>query len=236
MVRFFVSSLCKTGLLGVALFWAGSIYANQDFRFRVLLDDKEIGHHHFRVAEHAGYQIVDIRAEFDVKFFKIPVYSYDHGNREVWEDGCLDEIVSRTDDNGTVFLVDGEAEDQSFKVITRDQRRQLKSACVMTFAYWNREFLQQSHLLNAQTGEYLAVSVDFEGTEQLKIHKNIVPALRYRLRNQEEKLDITIWYEESSGKWLSLESKTSGGRLLRYLPVETAIDLASAYDRITSPM
>jgi len=219
--RFSMRSVLKVGLFAVTFALCVPMQASEELHFRVLLDDKEIGHHIFRVTDHAGNQTVDIRAEFDVTFFAIPVYSYAHDNREVWKNGCLSEIISRTDDNGKKFLVEGEAKGGLFSVATREMNRQLQSKCVMTFAYWNREFLQQSRLLNAQTGDYLSVNVDFEGTEPLRVGKDTIPALRYRLRNQEKKLDITVWYQKSSGRWLSLESKVGRGKLIRYLPVST---------------
>ena len=226
--------LMKSGLFTLAFTACGVLHAGEDLRFRVLLDDKEIGQHNFRVVGHAGNQTIDIQAEFDVTFLAIPVYSYDHDNREVWKEGCLETIVSRTDDNGEAFLVDGEATGEVFSVVTRDQRRQLQSECVMTFAYWNREFLTQSNLLNAQTGEYLAVDIDFEGTEPLRLGESSIQAQRYRVRNRAKELDITVWYQASSGKWLSLESKVGRGKLLRYLPVDSGNYQASEGDRIAS--
>jgi len=206
-------------LLGVGTSALASGGSDRELLFRVLLDDKAIGFHSFRVAEQAGRKTIEINADFDVTFFAIPVYSYDHSNREVWNDGCLETIVSSTDDNGEEYSVAGEVQGGFFKVAIGSNQKELDSECVMTFAYWNRDFLQQSYLLNAQTGEYLPVDIDYEGVEQLQIDDQSVEAARYNLRNSDEQLDITVWYGEANGDWLSLESEVSGGRTLRYLPV-----------------
>lgn len=192
--------------------------SEKELLFRVLLDDKQIGFHSFRLAENAGRKTIEINADFDVTFFAIPVYRYDHSNREVWNGGCLETIVSSTDDNGDEYSVAGEMQGDFFKVAAQGAQNRLEAPCVMTFAYWNRDFLEQSYLLNAQTGEYLPVSIDYEGVEQLQIGPQSVEAARYNLRNEDKALDITVWYGESNGEWLSLESKVGGGRTLRYLP------------------
>jgi hypothetical protein len=215
------ASLC---LLAGAAWCAPYASTSEELVFRVLLDDKEIGFHSFRLTGDAGKQTVEINADFDVTFFAIPVYSYDHHNREVWNNGCLEEIVSRTDDNGKELKVDGRVNGGFFKVFTKNKQQDLDSKCVMTFAYWNRDFLQQSRLLNAQTGEYLAVTISYEGIEQLRFDDEHVAAARYHLRNPDKELDITVWYHESSGKWLSLESKINGGRVIRYLPADVHTD------------
>ncbi|MDH3451833.1 MAG: DUF6134 family protein [Gammaproteobacteria bacterium] len=201
--------------------WLGNLAradSSEELLFRVLLDNKEIGFHSFRMAEEAGKETIEINADFDVTFFAIPVYSYDHRNREVWSNGCLETIVSSTDDNGKEFSVEGALKGGLFKVSTKNAQQNLDSRCVMTFAYWNRDFLQQSYLLNAQTGEYLAVDIGYQGIEKLRYEGQDVAAARYNLRNRDKDLDITVWYHESTGKWLSLESKVSGGKVIRYLP------------------
>ena len=191
----------------------------EELLFRVLLNNKEIGFHSFKVEVKAERQTVDINADFDVTFFAIPVYSYDHNSREIWSNGCLEKIASFTEDNGNEYAVDGELNGDSFMVTTRNDQLQLENSCVMTFAYWNKDFLRQARLLNAHTGEYLPVEINFKGIEQLQLGTEKVPARRYNLRNEEQGVDITVWYDASSSKWLSLESRVNG-RVIRYLPAE----------------
>lgn len=194
----------------------------EDLVFRVLLDDQEIGVHRFNVERRQERELVEIRADFDVTFLAIPVYSYDHRNREVWRGGCLERIESATDDNGDAFRVDGRDVGNRFVVSTADEQTEIEADCVMSFAYWNRDFLSQGRLLNAQTGEYLPVELEDRGTEKLRLGDATVEARGYRLLNREEDLDISVWYEPDSGRWLSLESKVGGKRTLRYLPLDEA--------------
>ncbi len=191
----------------------------EELLFRVLLNDKEIGFHSFKIAAEAERQTVDINADFDVTIFAIPVYSYDHSNREIWNKGCLEKIASHTDDNGDEYSVDGQLVGNSFKISTRNYQIELENNCVMTFAYWNKNFLHHSHLLNSQTGEYLPVEINFKGIEQLQLGSKKVSSQRYNIRNDVQGIDITVWYDARSNKWLSLESRVDG-RVIRYLPAE----------------
>ena len=193
--------------------------ALQEFNFKVLLDDREIGFHRFQVTRQDDRQTVDIEADFKVTFFAIPFYRYGHSNQEVWQSGCLESIQSTTNDNGDSFSVDGRRDQAGFSISTQSDAFNLNGSCVMTFAYWNMEMLEQSALLNAQTGEYLPVEIEFSGEEVLKFDDQSVSASRYRLRNSDQELDISIWYETGTGRWLSLESRVADDRIIRYLPV-----------------
>ena len=213
-------------LLGGLLSLPGAVSATAEpageLLFKVLLDDKDIGVHRFLVAREDDRELVRIEADFDVTFFAIPVYRYDHRNRETWNDGCLERIESRTDDNGDEFRVEGEDRGDRFVVSTNDSTTELEADCVMSFAYWNRDFLSQARLLNAQTGEYLPIDVEKLGTEELRLGDVSTKAQRYRLLNRDAEIDIDIWYDAASGRWLSLESRVGGDRVLRYLPLADA--------------
>ncbi len=187
----------------------------QDLVFRVLLDDSEIGYHRFRVLQQERQQVIDIEAKFKVTFLGIPVYRYDHRNRETWQQGCLESIVSTTKDGGDDFRIEGRDAGERFELSTRDGEVEIDAGCVMTFAYWDPGFLRQPRLLNAQNGEYLAIDVVPEGVEELQVKGRAVSARRHRLVNDEHDIDITVWHAVDGGRWLSLESRVDG-RVIRY--------------------
>lgn len=217
--------LCLSGLVSGA-----EARTDQEFNFRVLLDEREIGFHRFRVNQGDNREIVDIQANFKVTFLAIPLYRYGHSNREVWRNGCLQSIQSETDDNGDSYSVTGERQAAGFSLTTLDSRFDLSQNCVMTFAYWNMDMLEQDRLLNAQNGEYLPVSIEFEGSETLQLEDAAVNAVRYRLSNPENDIDITVWYDQATRRWLSLESRTKDDRKIRYWPTTAEAVLQSAFN------
>ncbi len=217
------AALFATLAAGLAI--AGPVHASLpgdvDLEFRVLLGEKDIGRHSFRVTGDGERAVVDIDADFEVTFLAIPVYRYRHTNREVWRDGCLASIASRTDDNGELQSLEGEVGEDSFVLRTRNGSRDLEAGCVMTFAYWNPDFLNRTALLNAQTGDYVAVDVERAGLDDLRLEKSRFRAERYRLSNADEGIDISLWYEADTRRWLALESRVDG-KVIRYVPVRPA--------------
>ncbi len=190
----------------------------QQLTFSVLLDDRPIGEHRFRIEDNPDGRVVESVASFDVSVLFLPVFSYRHSNTEMWRDGCLSRIESETDSNGDRYVVNGQREAQAFAVETVEGPRSYTADCLMTFAYWDRKFLNQQRLLNAQTGEVVAVDVQPLGSERLTIAGTEVPTEAFRVRAVQQGLDIKVSYDERTGRWVSLESRLANGKLMRYLP------------------
>jgi len=199
----------------VALFLLGLStpgIAGEVLRFQVYLDDKPIGEHSFRISENGGTQRISSSASFDVDFLFVNAYRYRHSSSEVFRDGCLQEIRATTDDNGKRYRVEGSALGKGFRVEHQDGGEQA-DGCLMTFAYWDPDFLGQTRLLNAQTGDIEGVSVRQKGRDDVAIGDRTVSATRYALRT--DKLTIDLWYNDALG-WVGLSSDTGKGRRLIY--------------------
>ena len=184
----------------------------RSWEFSVLLDGDEIGYHHFELSQRGEVEEVRSEASFDVRFLFLTAFRYRHVNRETWSDGCLYRIESSTRQNGRSDAVTGELVDDVFQV-DAGERSEALGDCVMSFAYWNPEFLEQPRLLNPQTGEYLPVEVEPLGRQVVNARGESVSAKAYRLVAQD--LELTVWYSDDA-EWLGLESVAKGGRILRY--------------------
>lgn len=180
--------------------------------FDVYLNNKKVGKHLFEVAESGSTRQVRSEAKFKYTVLLIPAYRYEHTAAERWSDQCLVEIDARTNANGDRIQVSGERTGAGFQVQSDDVPVDLPD-CVMTFAYWNRDFLEQSRLLNPQTGEFVDVSVEKVGDEMLEVRGQSVSATRFRLTAYE--VDLTLWYS-TNDEWLALESVAKGGHIIRY--------------------
>lgn len=74
--------------------------------------------------------------------------------------------------------------------------------------------LQQTRLLNSQTGAWLDVQVIHQGQEAFQTGARQVPAERYQVLADEQR--ITLWYAADDHRWIGLESLTDTGYTLRY--------------------
>ena len=184
----------------------------RSWNFAVHLDDSRIGYHRFDVLPADGGVKVVSEARFDVKFLFFNAFQYRHSNRESWDGRCLERIESETRQNDREFAVLGERKDDGFFIDTGERAEELDS-CVMTFAYWNPEFLGQSRLLNPQSGEYVSVNVEPLGKQEVVVRGNTVVAAAYRVTARDT--NLTVWYSDDN-EWLGLESVAKGGRIIRY--------------------
>ena len=182
------------------------------WNFDVYLNDKKVGKHSFKVSETDGVKQVQSEANFKYKILFISAYQYEHSAAESWNDNCLTAVDASTNANGKRIQVSGEQTGVGFVVESGDKPTQLPE-CVMTFAYWNSNFLGQSQLLNPQTGEYVDVRVEEVGDEMLEVRGQAVAATRFKLTAYE--VDLTLWYSPDN-EWLALESVAKGGHIIRY--------------------
>jgi hypothetical protein len=182
------------------------------WRFRVYLDDREIGYHDFFVEQSGNMRQLRSEASFEYRLMFVKLFHYEHENSETWAGDCLQSVESRTDSNGQPYRVNGRLEAGNFRVDGSAGEADLPG-CVMSFAYWNPAFLEQGRLLNTQNGEYLEIEVSAPVAEPLIVRGEARPAYRYRLEAGELRLDL--WYSPDK-EWLALESEVRGGRKLRY--------------------
>ena len=200
----------------IAMPASANLSETKRWEFKVLLDDREIGYHEFKVDRNGSSRRVESRASFDVKILFINAYRYRHQNVENWNDDCLTDIDAATDANGEKFAVTGNRDENGFSLRTGNSEASLPQ-CVMSFAYWNPELLKASRLVNTQTGEYENVEISFDGSDAIEVDGRVVPADRYLIQLDEG--PITVWYAKKVRRWLALESVAKGGRILRYQPV-----------------
>ncbi len=184
----------------------------QAWKFRVYLDDKEIGFHEFRVLEQDGLRRLETEANFEYKLLFLTLYEYAHENTEIWQGDCLAKIESYTDANGDPYEIKGARDEDRFVLESTEGSAELPP-CVMSFAYWNPAFLEQDRLLNSQNGQFVDVEVGAPERVDLEVRGAVLSALRYRI--EAEDLGIELYYSENQ-EWLALEADAAGGRKLRY--------------------
>jgi hypothetical protein len=203
----------KILLVIVLLAQTSAIFAqDREWRFRVYLDDKEIGHHDF-VLEQTNDQLkLQSEASFEYRLMFVKLYGYEHENTETWSGNCLTGIESTTDANGKAYAVSGSIDGDRFLLNGSFGEIELPT-CSMSFAYWNPVFLQQERLINSQNGEVLEIEVSQPEWVELEVRGVVQPAWRYRLGAGEMKIEL--WYSENH-EWLALETEARGGRRLRY--------------------
>ena len=185
--------------------------SSNEILFDVFLGKKRVGEHSFLFAPSSDGIKVQSRASFNYRLFNISLYKYEHFSEENYDsENCLVKInsstLTETKIRGSVKQkIAGQRKDNGF-LIAGSNEEQLDKNCLMPFAYSNPKFLEQTSLLNAQTGKEVHIAVrELPATES---------GAKYSLEG--ENLNIEVQYSEE-GSWISLKSKVGKGRDLKYV-------------------
>ena len=172
--------------------------SSETLTFNVSYDNDAIGTQTFNIEQNNDITTVDISAEFKVRIFFVTAYRYEHNNTEVWENGCLKSMSSNTNDDGTDFFVIGMAEGDEF-IVNSNNGEQTLTGCIHSFAYWDKDLLDQNYLLNSETGNYEQVNFAFSDSGIF----NNTPGNMYRLTASNFRIDV--WYDNNDN-WIGLQA------------------------------
>lgn len=167
-------------------------------RFRILRNGSDIGRHALdaRLTED-GFSIgidIDIR----VRVLGITAYRYTLTNREVWKDGRLVSLESRTDDDGT----------RERATVTREGDRLAIDGTgysgtapleAVTTSYYTTRFHDRRPWISTQSGKPLSVSIAARSDERFKVTGDLTTLLIY----------------DDRGEWVGCEFD-AGGEPARY--------------------
>jgi len=192
-----------------------SFLSAKEFNFKVLLNDKDIGHHRFSVED----QTVKSDAAFDVKLWIIPAYKYRHKATETNFNGCLTSLQSETQDGADNFALKTIEATPNFKILV-NQKEITHASCMQTFRYWDINFTQQKTAINPQDGKLFTLNFTHDGTEPINSLGKSIRANKYTLKalgDQDEKFHIELWYHPETQAWLQLKSYVKDDNVLTYV-------------------
>ena len=192
--------------------WLSGIPADNVLAYKVFRNDKPIGFHHMQFTRSGDHLRVDIHIELDVRLGFIPLFSYTHENTEIWRDGVLQSLVSKTDNNGKYAFSDLALNENSYMGRGSRFGGGLKLP-IMSTSYFDPNFVRQERLISSQDGRLLEVKVAYVGPDQVPDITGSVEAHRFRLTGD---LDIDIWYTHD-GRWVKTEFIRGG--VLSYRPI-----------------
>lgn len=225
-VIFFAVWLPAHGADPVSRNWQSGIPADNVLAYEVFRNDTRIGFHHMQFSRKDGEVRVDIHIELDVSLGFIPLFSYTHDNTEIWRDGVLQSLVSKTDNNGDLAFADLALKENSY-LGTGSRYDGGLGLPIMPTSYFDPNFVRQQRLISSQDGRLLEVSVAYLGPEQVPDINGSVEAHRFRLTGD---LEIDIWYT-GDGRWVRTEF--SRGGVLSYRPgAASAIPPKTAWRKV----
>jgi len=182
--------------------------------FAILSDDDVIGQHSIAFEHRGSDLLVDIDIDIEVRFAFFTLFRYQHENLEVWRDGQLVSLDTRTDDDGTLYAVTARATPAGLQVEGADGTFLAPREIIPT-SYWNPATVEQTRLLDTQRGGLLDVTIRPFGKDSVAMGSAALPAQKYTVTGD---LNLEVWYTPQ-GEWAKIAFEARG-TTINYAPAE----------------
>jgi len=208
--------------LSPALAYAGAITAPvgkiaipteaRTFKFRVLWDGDDIGQHLTTITPSADGQgmTVGTKINMKVKMGFITAFRYEHDSTEVWHDGRLQSLVSKTYDDGDDLSVKGEATVDAFKAVGPKGAFVAPAESLTTNCMWLPALVSEKKLIDAQNGVLVGLVSKPLGTEHVAVRGKDREAHRHSIRTPF--VAGSLWYDQA-GNWVRSRLEIKGETL-----------------------
>jgi hypothetical protein len=167
--------------------------ATGDLEFTVLRDGTAVGTHSIRFHRDGPGLEVDVATHVNVKLplVGLSVYHFEHTDHEVWRDGALVSLASRTDDDGTARHLDVSRDGGRLRVRSNDAEH-ASPADLVPASLWDPELVHRQVLLNTLDGREMPISVEDRGIDPVPVHGHAVDARHFVVSGG---LDRELWYD-----------------------------------------
>jgi hypothetical protein len=175
-------------------------------RFALYRGDNPIGAQTITVRRDGGSVTVNVDVDIAVRILGITAYRYTLRSEELWENGALASLDSRTNDNGTPHFAratrDGDA-----LVVEGSEFTGRVTGRPATTTYWSPAFLERSVWISTQDGRPFRVDTAQAGTARYPTAAGEVTATRWRVGGELPGLDL---FYDAAGEWVGSEFDAQG--------------------------
>ncbi|MGH9204307.1 MAG: DUF6134 family protein [Vicinamibacterales bacterium] len=136
--------------------------------------------------------IVRIRADISVKvlFDVITAYRLKHMSEEIWTDGQLVSLTSRTDDNGKRKVLDVRKEGDVLKINYNGKESELPGSSIPA-SFWHPDTMRQSLLLDPVSGKPRRISIAEKAGETIDLGGAAIAGRHYSITGE---IMREVWY------------------------------------------
>jgi len=181
-----------------------------DRRFSVLYKGDRIGAHVVHHFAATGQTRVTTDIDLVVKALFFTVYAFSHHSEEIWQDGRLKSLSSRTIEHGETVDVEGVAVAHGFRVVGKAGPFIAAPDALTSNSLWTPAVLQQDTLIDAQYGGVIGVSVSKLADEMIDSAGHRIAATRYRFITPY--IAGSIWYDDQE-RWVQGEFERDGAQI-----------------------
>ena len=181
------------GAAALPLFSASASAAPRRLAYNVRRNGGAFGTHQITLTPDGRRLTVDIAIKLQVKAAFITLYKYDHRNTEIWEDGKLLSITTKTNDNGKEYALKGTAARDRFEIDGAAGQLTAPDTIIPT-SYWNPALVNQTELLDTQKGRLFSVAIEPAGETTRPVGADERNCTKFRMSGD---LDLDLYYASS---------------------------------------
>lgn len=186
--------------------------------FRVLRDGDDIGVHTISVNRSGADVQVAIDIELKVKILGITAYRYEMANREVWRDGMLISMNSKSNDDGAPAYSRCKAAGGKIEVDGSVWSGVVAGNSAST-TYWTKAFMDRPLWISTADGDPLKVSAAPAGAGEI----GGIATDKFKISGD---MDIDLHYK--GDEWVSVRFD-AGGEDAFYVPVDMNQTMAAVW-------
>jgi len=206
MLRFYALLIALVSVIAGGA--SAEIPRGKVLEFEAFRNGSSIGTHRLSFRTDGERVTVDVSIRFKVDLAFVTLYRYEHDSQEVWDQGRLVGLATRTNDDGKRTEVRAQAADSVLKVSGSGGSFDLPMGSFPT-TYWNRGVANQTLLLDSQDGVRTVVKPAPPVRETISILGRQAPADRYSMTGE---LNIDLWYTPK-GEWVGLRFASKGSEI-----------------------
>jgi hypothetical protein len=175
----------------VAMPLAGLAHDAGEYTFTVLQDGGPIGVHRVMFDRDGDRIDISEATAIKVRLAMIPVYSFEHEARQIWEHGRAIRIDATTNDNGKELDITVRPNGRGY-IRTVNGRVDTFDESMAPLAFWNKDTLEHHAFFSAVEDKTLQASFEFVGREKITIARTDLDVDHYRMVGDEER---DLWYD-----------------------------------------
>lgn len=162
----------KTGALALAgICWALAADAASVLEYKILKEGEPIGTETVTLNEVDGRTMVDVKTETHVQVLFLK-FDYSHERREIWKDGQLLSVTSRTNDDGTPHHYELLRGEDGFGLMKNGKKQKLDET-VLPLTLWTKAVVDRPVLLSVIDAEPYKVTTTKVGDNHYKMEGDI---------------------------------------------------------------
>jgi hypothetical protein len=181
----------------------------ESLSFKIFWQGSDIGRHVQTIVPMGGNGSFTVTTSVDmlVKVAFITAYRYEHEGQEVWREGFLQSVASRTHDDGEDVEMSGTRTAEGFETQGKFGHVIAPHNVMTSNTLWSPKILDERRVLDSQNGDVMNVSTQFEGKDKVDVPEGVEEARKYRFVTPT--MAGHIWYDET-GDWVKGLFKKDG--------------------------